>query len=127
MKGITEPFLVRDVPLQMYNEVEGVIYVSGHIPLDDEGYFLGGTVGPQTTRVLENIEKLLVSIGSSKEEIVKTSVYLSAAKRDFDEMNAAYQAFFGEHRPARTTCGVELAVDVLVEIEAVAVRGSAPA
>lgn len=127
MKGITEPFLVADVPLKMYYEVDDVIYVSGHIPLDEEGFFLGGTVGPQTTRVLQNIENLLISIGSSKNEIVKTSVYLAAAKRDFDEMNAAYQGFFGEHRPARTTCGVELAVDVLVEIEAIAVRGSATA
>jgi 2-iminobutanoate/2-iminopropanoate deaminase len=125
MKGLDEPFLVSDVPLNMHTEVNGVIYVSGHIPLDDDGYFVGGTVGPQTTRVLQNIEKLLHSIGSSKNEIVKTTVYLAAAKRDFDEMNAAYQAFFGDHRPARTTCGVELAVDVLVEIEAIAVRGSA--
>lgn len=124
MKGIDEPFLVAEVPLNMHYEVDGVIYVSGHIPLDDDGYFVRGTVGPQTTRVLENMEKVLTSIGSSKEEVVKTSVYLTAAKRDFDEMNEAYGRFFGDHRPARTTCGVELAVDVLVEIEAIAVRGS---
>ncbi len=125
MKGIDEPFLVTEVPLNMHYETERAIYVSGHIPLDEDGYFVRGTVGPQTTRVLENIEKLLQSVGSSKQEIVKTSVYLTAAKRDFDEMNEAYGHFFGEHRPARTTCGVELAVDVLVEIEAIAVRGSA--
>jgi 2-iminobutanoate/2-iminopropanoate deaminase len=124
MKGVDEPFLVAEVPLNMYYEVDGVIYVSGHIPLDDDGYFVRGTVGPQTTRVLENMEKVLKSIGSSKEEVVKTSVYLTASKRDFDEMNEAYGTFFGDHRPARTTCGVELAVDVLVEIEAIAVRGS---
>jgi len=125
MKGLDEPFLVSKVPLAMHTEVGGAIYISGHIPLDDEGYFVRGTVGPQTERVLQNIEALLKSIGSSKEEIVKTSVYLTAAKRDFDQMNEAYGAFFGQHRPARTTCGVELAVDVLVEIEAIAVRGSA--
>lgn len=127
MKGLDEPFLVGQVPLNMHYEVDGVIYVSGHIPLDDDGYFVRGDVGVQTTRVLQNIEKLLHSIDSRKEEIVKTSVYLTAAKRDFDAMNRAYGEFFGEHRPARTTCGVELAVDVLVEIEAIAVRGSASA
>lgn len=124
MKGIDEPFNVGEVPLNMHYEVDGVIYVSGHIPLDDDGFFVRGTVGPQTTRVLENIDELLQSVGSSKEEIVKTCVYLTAAKRDFDEMNDAYGEFFGKHRPARTTCGVELAVDVLVEIEAIAVRNS---
>lgn len=124
MKGLDEPFLVSDVPLQMHYEVDGTIYVSGHIPLDDDSLFVRGDVGVQTTRVLGNIEELLQGIGSSREEIVKTSVYLAAAKRDFDAMNAAYSDFFGSHRPARTTCGVELAVDVLVEIEAIAVRGS---
>ena len=125
MKGIDEPFLLTEVPLNMHFESDGVIYISGHIPLDEDGFFVRGTVDLQTTRVLENIEKELQSIGSSRQEIVKTSVYLTAAKRDFDEMNEAYGRFFGEHRPARTTCGVELAVDVLVEIEAIAVRRNA--
>lgn len=122
MKGIDEPFLVGDVPLNMHYEVDGVVYISGHIPLDENGYFVRGDVKVQTTRVLKNIEELLHTIGLTKEDIVKTSVYLTAAKRDFEGMNEAYREFFGDHRPARTTCGVELAVDVLVEIEAIAVR-----
>lgn len=124
MKGLDEPFLVSDVPLQMHYEIDETIYVSGHIPLDDDSLFVRGDVGVQTRRVLDNIERLLQAIGSSKDEIVKTTVYLAAAKRDFDMMNAVYSEFFAGHRPARTTCGVELAVDVLVEIEAIAVRGS---
>jgi 2-iminobutanoate/2-iminopropanoate deaminase len=124
-RGIDEPFDVAKVPLAMHYEVDGVVYVSGHIPLDDAGYFVKGDVGPQTSRVLENIERLLRSVGSRKEEIVKVNVFLAHAKRDFDAMNAAYGRFFGEHRPARSTVGVELAVDVLVEIEAIAVRGAA--
>ena len=121
MKGIDEPFQVSQVPLAMVREVDGVIYVSGHIPLDEEGYFVQGDVAAQTERVLSNIRDLLESIGSSMDEVVKTSVYLAHAKRDFDAMNAVYQRFFpGEARPARTTVGVELAVDVLVEIEVTA-------
>lgn len=122
MKGIDEPFDVRQVPLAMVNEVNGVIYVSGHIPLDEEGRFVQGDVGAQTRVVLSNIGAALESVGSSLDEVAKTTVFLAEAKRDFDAMNAAYQEFWPERKPARTTVGVELAVDVLIEIEAIAVR-----
>ena len=122
MRGIDEPFEVAKVPLAMVNEVDGIVYVSGHIPLDERGYFVQGDVGRQTTVVLQNIRQVLLEIGLTTTHIAKTTVFLSNAPRDFDAMNAAYGAFFGTHRPARSTIGVQLAVDVLVEIEAVAHR-----
>jgi enamine deaminase RidA (YjgF/YER057c/UK114 family) len=39
-------------------------------------------------------------------------------------MNAVYAEFFPDPKPARSTIGAELAIDALVEIEAVAVIGS---
>lgn len=124
-KGIDEPFDVADVPLSMFYEVDGVIYVSGHIALDDDGYFVQGDVRAQTERVLSNIKAGLEEQGSSMDEVVKTTVFLTHAKRDFEAMNETYDTFFPNHKPARTTAGVQLAVDMLVEIEAIAVRGSA--
>lgn len=112
----------HSVHLSPVKKADGTIYVSGHIPVDAAGRFVEGDIGTQTTRVLEIITELLKAEGASKDDIVKMTVYLVDVKRDFAGMNEAYAGYFGNHRPARTTVGVELAVDVLVEIDAVAVR-----
>jgi 2-iminobutanoate/2-iminopropanoate deaminase len=84
-----------------------------------------GGVGEQTHFVLSRIASILESIGSSMNEVVKTTVYLARAQRDFHAMNRAYRSFFSSTTmPTRTTVGVELAIDVLVEVDAVAVRGA---
>ena len=52
--------------------------------------------------------------------IIKTSVFLKNFA-DFEKMNKAHEAFFGAHKPARTTVEVSrLPKDALVEIECVA-------
>ena len=80
----------------------------------------GDTVTEQTTRVLNNLETVLLSAGCNRNHIVKTSVFLKNFA-DFEKMNKAYEAFFGEHKPARTTVEVSrLPKDALVEIECVA-------
>lgn len=118
-----EEFDVAQVPLSMVLEVGDTIYVSGHVPIVD-GHLLDGDVTQQTDRVLRNIAAALGEIGSSLDDVVKTTVYLTHAARDFPAMNEVFRRHFvTQPLPARTTCGVELAVDVLVEIEAIAVRG----
>ena len=43
---------------------------------------------------------------------------------DFQAMNEAYGAFFGDHRPARSTVAVAgLAIDARIEIECIALAG----
>ena len=42
---------------------------------------------------------------------------------DFDAINGAYTAFFGEHKPARSLVQVAaLPKDAVIEIEAIAVK-----
>ena len=51
-------------------------------------------------------------------DVIKTTVFLRHM-RDFEIMNEAYAAAFGEHRPARSAFAVsELPRVALVEIEA---------
>jgi 2-iminobutanoate/2-iminopropanoate deaminase len=119
-----EQFDVGQVPLSMLNEAGGLIFVSGHVPVED-GKLSGGGVEEQTDLVLRNIAALLTSHGSSLQDIVKVTVFLTHVERDFAAMNAVYARHFTfTPRPARSTIGVELAIDVLVEIEAIAVRGN---
>jgi len=88
---------------------------SGQLGLVD-GQLVDG-VAAQTSQALRNAEALLVGEGSSLLDVVKTLVFL-ADMADFGEMNEAYAAAFGDHRPARSTVGVAaLPMSGRVEIE----------
>ena len=43
--------------------------------------------------------------------------------RDFKAMNEVYRTYFPEPRPARSTFEVKLAIDVTIEVEAIAILG----
>lgn len=98
-----------------------LIFCSGQTPLNPETMVIEGpTVTEQTTLVLNNLETVLKAAGCSRTNIVKTSVFLKNFA-DFEKMNKAYEAFFGEHKPSRTTVEISrLPKDALVEIECVA-------
>ncbi len=98
-----------------------LIFCSGQTPLNPETMVIeGSTVTEQTTLVLNNLETVLKSAGCDRTHIVKTSVFLKNFA-DFQKMNKAYEAWFGDHKPARTTVEVSrLPLDALVEIECVA-------
>lgn len=98
-----------------------LIFCSGQTPLNPTTMQIeGATVSEQTTLVLSNLETVLKAAGGDRSRVVKTSVFLKNFA-DFEKMNKAYEAFFGEHKPARTTVEVSrLPKDALVEIECVA-------
>ncbi len=69
------------------------------------GELEGTDVYSQTTRILESFRVMLTSVGSDLDLVVHINVFLKDM-RDFDEMNRAYIAILGAHRPARTVIGV---------------------
>ena len=88
--------------------------------MDPDGNVVHGEIEVQTTQALKNIEEVLKAAGTSKERIVKTTVFLSDLA-DFEKMNNAYAEFMGSHRPARSTVQVcKLPKNVRIEIEALA-------
>lgn len=98
-----------------------LIFVSGTLGTLGEAFELapGGT-GPQTTQTLRNIETILRAAGAELSDVVKVSIYL-ADMSTFQEMNAAYSAFFPDAPPARITVGgAVLALGAAVEIECIA-------
>jgi 2-iminobutanoate/2-iminopropanoate deaminase len=111
-----------DVPLSMGIEHDDVVYVSGQAAFDpDTGEVVGDTVAEETTQTLENVESVLESAGASLDDVVKTQVFLTDVD-DFDEMNGAYREMFSEPYPARSAFEIgDLAADIRVEIEAIAV------
>lgn len=98
-----------------------LIFCSGQTPLNPVTMTIeGATVTEQTLLVLQNLETVLKAAGTDRNHVLKTSVFLKNFA-DFEKMNKAYEQFFGEHKPARTTVEVSrLPKDALVEIECVA-------
>ncbi len=93
------------------------LVVSGQLGLVD-GNLVPGGVSEQITQALQNLAGLLASEGASLTDVVKTTVFLRDMA-DYDAMNAAYTAAFGDHRPARSAVAVVgLPRDATVEIEA---------
>ena len=125
MKRIGNPIVTPagvTLPLSAAIEANGMIFVSGQLPLRDGG-IAGDDVGAQTAVVIDNIAAVLALTGLGLGDVVKTTVWLARAE-DFAAFNTVYAARFSEPHPARATVVSALAVPgALVEIDAIAVRG----
>lgn len=99
-------------------EANGVFYTAGLGPQDPATGDVADTVHEQTSQVLRNIQAILAERGLTMDDCVKTTVHL-ADLADFDEFNKAYEQFFTEPYPVRTTVGSQLA-NIRVEIDVVA-------
>jgi 2-iminobutanoate/2-iminopropanoate deaminase len=96
---------------------------SGQLGLCD-GELVEGGVAAQTTQSIANLQAGLALEGAGLADVVKTTVFL-ADIADFEAMNTAYAAGFGDHRPARSCVGVAgLPRGARVEIEAWALPGA---
>ncbi|WP_339102637.1 Rid family detoxifying hydrolase [Haloterrigena salinisoli] len=100
-------------------------YVSGYGPVDPEtGEPVEGDIRDQTDRVLENIAAVVDDAGGDGlEDVVKVTVYLTDLE-DYERVNEAYGARFGDEPPARVCVEVSrLPEDVRVEMDATAYVG----
>lgn len=103
----------------------GLVFASGQIALDPTtGQLVAGDVQDQTRRALDNIKAVLAAAGSSLEQVVKTTVFLTKMA-DFTAMNEIYAQYFSQNPPARSTIAVaELPRGAAVEIEVIALRSA---
>ncbi|QMS85461.1 RidA family protein [Candidatus Xianfuyuplasma coldseepsis] len=99
------------------------LYVSGQIPYVPETMTpAGDDIQSQTRQSLMNVLAIVKEAGFQKENIVKCGVFLKDLSM-FGDMNAIYAEIFGDHKPARFAVEVaRLPLDVLVEIDAIAVK-----
>jgi 2-iminobutanoate/2-iminopropanoate deaminase len=99
----------------------GWVFTSGQIGLDPAtGEVVEGGVVAQTHRVLANLGAVLRAAGATRDDVVKTTVFLTSMD-DFGTFNPIYEAWFGDARPARSTVQVSrLPRGVCIEIEAIA-------
>ena len=101
-------------------EHNGLLFVSGQLPMDPITKEVPEGVEAQTIRALDNMENLLHAAGSDRRHVLQVRVYVSDIDL-WDTVNRAYAGWFGDHKPARAIvpCGA-LHFGCLLEIEATA-------
>ena len=101
----------------------GMLFISGQIPVNPETGKIPETIKEQTEQVFKNIEAILTEAGYSFKDVVKTTCLLNSMD-DFAAMNEVYAKYYNEMLPARAAYAVEkLPMGVLVEIETIAYNG----
>jgi 2-iminobutanoate/2-iminopropanoate deaminase len=98
------------------------LYSSGQLGLVPETGLLPEGIEAQTVQSLKNVGAVLEEAGFRREDVVKTTVFLTDLG-NFGKVNELYEEFFGETKPARSCVEVSaLPKGGLVEIEFVAVK-----
>jgi 2-iminobutanoate/2-iminopropanoate deaminase len=102
---------------------KGMLFVSGQIPIIPEtGKVVEGGIKEQTQQVLKNIDAILTAAGYGPRDVVKCTCLLRDLDH-FQEMNEIYAGYFKQDPPARAAFQVvKLPLDVLIEIEAIAMK-----
>ena len=105
-----------------------MVLISGTASVDEYGATIHvGDFRAQLWRTFRNITELLKAEGMSWQDIVRTTCYLRDIERDYDAFNEVRTAFYDwlglDPLPASTAIQARICrSDLLVEIEAIAVR-----
>ena len=109
-------------PYSQAIEANGMIFVSGQLPIDAATGEMAQGIEAQARQSLEDIKHILEEAGVTMANIVKTTVFLEDMSL-FAEMNKVYATYFKGDFPARSAVAVKaLPKNALVEIECIAVR-----
>lgn len=99
----------------------GVAYVAGLLPVEaGTNRKVFGEIEEEAAQVFRNLDAILAASGSSRDRVLRCTVYIADLEL-WGRFNAAYAAYFGEHRPARTVVPVPgLHYGFKVELDAIA-------
>lgn len=99
----------------------GLVFISGQLPVDPlTGEKNTGSIEEQTRQVLKNLSAILDASGSSIDQVLKVTVYISDISL-WGKVNEIYAEVFGDHRPARAVVPTpELHFGFKIEVEAIA-------
>jgi 2-iminobutanoate/2-iminopropanoate deaminase len=117
--GAPKPF--QGAPYNQAIVGGGMVFCAGQVGLDPgSGSLVEGGITEQARRALDNLKAILEAAGSSLDQVVKTTVFVTDLG-EFGEMNAVYAEYFVNDPPARSTVQVAaLPAGAKVEVEAIA-------
>jgi 2-iminobutanoate/2-iminopropanoate deaminase len=109
-------------PYSQAIEVNGMLFISGQIPINPETTTVPDGIEAQTEQVMKNIGAILHEAGYTYQDVVKSTCLLSDMA-NFKAMNEVYGKYYTENPPARAAFAVrDLPLGVLVEIETIAAK-----
>jgi len=92
------------------------------VTLDETGNVESYDIALQCHSVFENVKLILEASGSSWENLVDVTVFLTNMKKDFPVFNQIYGEYFKENQPCRTTVEVNaLPTPIAIELKCIAV------
>lgn len=108
-------------PYSQANFANGVLYISGQIPVDPSTGKLVEGIEKETHQVMKNLEAILTEAGMTFKNVVKATIFLKSMD-DFAVMNDIYASYLdAESYPARETVQVScLPKNVDIEISMIA-------
>lgn len=113
-------------PIGPYSQAvaaNGMLYVSGQIPLDPvANVIIAGDIQKETRQVMENLKAILLAAATDFNAVVKCTIFMTSMN-DYAAINSVYAEYFEESTaPAREAVQVSaLPKGVNVEISCIAV------
>jgi 2-iminobutanoate/2-iminopropanoate deaminase len=109
-------FSASGTPLSPGIKVGHTVYVSGQVGRHPTTGQMGSDVREQTRNSIERIKLILEEAGTSLENVVSATCWLSSSE-NFAAFNEVYNSYFPTAKPARATVEAKLmAAGALVEI-----------
>jgi len=91
------------------------------VEMDADGKVVSYDIEAQCRSVFRNVRSIVEAAGSSWENIVDVTVFLTDIKRDFETYNRIYAEHFADDRPCRTTVEINrLPTPIAIELKVIA-------
>ncbi|MDD3692076.1 MAG: Rid family detoxifying hydrolase, partial [Bacteroidales bacterium] len=92
-------------PYSQAVEANGMLFISGQIPLNPQTGEMPEGIEAQTEQVMKNIEAILTEAGYSFKNVIKSTCLLSDMA-NFKAMNEVYGKYYPAEAPARAAFAV---------------------
>lgn len=91
------------------------------VTLNERGEIVAYDIESQCRSVFQNVRYVLEDAGSSWEQIVDVTVFLTNMRDDFKTYNRIYAEYFSDNRPCRTTVEINsLPTPIAIELKVIA-------
>jgi len=91
------------------------------VELDDHGNIISYDIEAQCRSVFNNVRMILEEAGSSWDQMVDVTVFLTNMKDDFATYNRLYAEYFSTSQPCRTTVEINcLPTPIAIELKVIA-------